>query len=928
MTAPQPGRAARPLDRVGSIKVKIGLLVGLSVVVAVLVSEIGASAGVPGWLTLPVTAAAALAVTQWLARGMTAPLRAMTSAAARMATGDYSRRVTATSADEVGRLAQAFNTMAVDLATADQQRRQLVATVSHELRTPLAAQRLLLENLVDGVVRPDDDALAAALAQAERLSDLVGDLLDVARLDGGASSLDLAPLDVADLLARAVAEARLGARTVTYDVAVTPPDLTVSGDGPRLAQVVANLLDNAARHSPTGGTVTVRAAAEHGESWSLEVTDEGPGIPAGREEHVFARFGSAEADGGGGTGLGLAIASWVCEMHGGSIAALPPAPGTTGARVRSVLPREPARAPSPAATEPFRAPVAEPGSTAHAPTGRTAQAPTEKEHPMRPTPAIPSGSPDRGPIPSGSPDPGPSLSGSPAPASRPGATPAPAAGAVTARPASAAGSLLRDVWPERVTGTAPVPLFGSLALGALASVVLPYRELGLGAFLVLLLGGALVLALSPHRSRPWTLLSVAISVGLGSFVVLRDAGWLTLLALVVVGVLVTTALTDARRVLAMVAGAASWVLSAVRGLPLLSRTLSALSRHRLLWPVLRTAAVSFVALVVFGGLFASGDAVFGSWVGHLVPDLAWDDLILRAFVLVAVGGSVLAACYLALNPPRVESVALPEPRPVARVWEWLVPVGLVIAVFTGFVVAQASAMWGGHDYLQAVTGLTYAEYVHEGFGQLTVATTLTLATVALTVRKAPRRTGRDRLLLRVALGTLCVLTLVVVASALFRMSVYQEAFGFTVLRVLVDAFELWLGLVVVLVLVAGVRWSGRWLPRAALVSGAVMLLVLGLGNTEAWVAQRNIERFEATGKIDTAYLGTLSADAAPTIAAGLPAHLVACVAAAGSHVEVLDGVPTVVEDAPADVLSWNLGRARAAEVRDPGPVTVAPSTCP
>ncbi|MFH5822955.1 DUF4153 domain-containing protein [Georgenia sp. AZ-5] len=327
-----------------------------------------------------------------------------------------------------------------------------------------------------------------------------------------------------------------------------------------------------------------------------------------------------------------------------------------------------------------------------------------------------------------------------------------------------------------------------------------------------------------------------------------------------------------------------------------------MTRHRLLWPVLRTAAISLVALVVFGGLFASGDAVFGSWVARLIPDLAWDGLILRSFVLVVVGGVVLAGCYLALNPPRVEAVRLPEPRPVARAWEWLVPVGLVITVFAGFVGAQASAMWGGHDYVRRVTGLSYAEYVHQGFGQLTVATTLTLATVALAVRKAPRRTGRDRLLLRVALGVLCVLTLVVVASALFRMAVYQQAFGFTVLRVLVDAFELWLGLIVVLVMVAGIRWSARWLPRAALVSGAAFLLVIGLGNPEAWVARQNIERYHRTGKIDTAYLATLGADATPTIVEGLPEDLARCV------------VGAQLDRSPDDVLSWNLGRARAAQL--------------
>src|SRR5690606_37196717 len=232
-----------------------------------------------------------------------------------------------------------------------------------------------------------------------------------------------------------------------------------------------------------------------------------------------------------------------------------------------------------------------------------------------------------------------------------------------------------------------------------AATVLPYRDLGLGTLLVLLLGGGLVLSLSPRRTRPWMVLSAALCLGLGSFVVLRDAEWLTVLALVVVGVLVTTALTDARRIVPVVAGAAAWVLSAVRGLPLLGRTVSALSTHRLLWPVLRTAVISLVALAVFGGLFASGDAVCGTWVGHLVPDLAWDNLVFRAFLLVAVGGSILAACYLALNPPRVERLGLPEARPVARTWEWLVPLGLVIAVFVGFLVAQASAMWGGNRYL-------------------------------------------------------------------------------------------------------------------------------------------------------------------------------------------------------------------------------------
>ncbi|HSE70769.1 MAG TPA: HAMP domain-containing protein, partial [Nocardioidaceae bacterium] len=118
------------LDQVTSVKVKLGLLVAVSVTVASVVAAIGAGGGVPFWLSVPVTVALALGVTQLLAVGMTSPLREMTAAARRMARGDYSGRVTATSSDEVGELARAFNRMAEDLAAVDRRRRELVANVS------------------------------------------------------------------------------------------------------------------------------------------------------------------------------------------------------------------------------------------------------------------------------------------------------------------------------------------------------------------------------------------------------------------------------------------------------------------------------------------------------------------------------------------------------------------------------------------------------------------------------------------------------------------------------------------------------------------------------------------------------------------------------------------------------------------------------
>jgi hypothetical protein len=214
-----------------------------------------------------------------------------------------------------------------------------------------------------------------------------------------------------------------------------------------------------------------------------------------------------------------------------------------------------------------------------------------------------------------------------------------------------------------------------------------------------------------------------------------------------------------------------------------------------------------------------------------------------------------------------------------------------------FLVAQATVFFGGHDYLRRTTGLTYAEYVHQGFGQLIVATALTLLVVWAASHKASVESDADRLWLRGALGLLCALALVVVASALYRMNLYQEAYGFSQLRLLVDVFEIWLGLIVVAVILAGIRLRGTWLPRMALVSAAVMLLGLAALNPDAWIARHNLDRYEQTGKIDWAYFGDLSDDAVPTIV-DAPADVRAC------------ALPNVSRN-DDDWLEWNLGTSRA-----------------
>ena len=182
-------RLPRPPDPFASFKMKMGLLVGSAIVLASFTFWIGAS-----WqfrYALFAALVTSLALTQFLAHGMTSPLRQMTKAAGAMARGDYSRRVRATSRDELGQLATAFNQMAADLGAADEYRRGLIGNVSHELRTPIAALHAVLENVVDGVAEPDAETMRVALSQTARLGELVTNLLDLSRVEGGAIPLQL-----------------------------------------------------------------------------------------------------------------------------------------------------------------------------------------------------------------------------------------------------------------------------------------------------------------------------------------------------------------------------------------------------------------------------------------------------------------------------------------------------------------------------------------------------------------------------------------------------------------------------------------------------------------------------------------------------------------------------------------------------------------
>jgi hypothetical protein len=426
-------------------------------------------------------------------------------------------------------------------------------------------------------------------------------------------------------------------------------------------------------------------------------------------------------------------------------------------------------------------------------------------------------------------------------------------------------ALSDTLWPGRDEAEVPVRLLLSCAgAAALGAAVVGTEHPGSGIALVGVV--VLVLALAAPRTRPSTtqLLAAAGAVALLGVSAVRAAEWLDVLCLLGAVGLGSVAVLQGRSWTGVTLGALApfavcselpvWVR---RGLPETS-------------PVaVRPRAVGVVGLtsllvLVFGALFSAADPAYAALVGGVVPDTDFPGLVNRVAVLGVVFLAALTATALGLFPAQVDALAPQPARPVRRV-EWLAPLVAVDVVFVSFVLVQLAVLFGGHRHVLETRGLSYAEYARHGFWELLVVTLLTLAVVAAAVRWAPRETPRDRLLLRVLVGVLCTTTLVVVASAVHRMSLYEQAFGYTRLRLVVEVTELALGGVLLLVLLAGVRLTGSWLPRSVVALAALSLLGLAVLNPDGYVASRNVDRFAKTGQLDPSYLAGLSADAVPAL---------------------------------------------------------------
>lgn len=431
------------------------------------------------------------------------------------------------------------------------------------------------------------------------------------------------------------------------------------------------------------------------------------------------------------------------------------------------------------------------------------------------------------------------------------------------------------IWPHRVWPLDPLAraprrvVVLAVASGLLGTAVWRPTVLSIGYLIVGVLIFAVVFHTSERRPTRGEWLGIGLTLALLTVPAVLAAQWLGVLCLAAAWLVGWCTLIGGRTWTAVLAAPIlPWLLPA---------RVSVWTRHAVPEVIPSGAAapkVGRVAVVlgttvllvaVFGGLLAGADPAFAHVIDNVVPSFDVGDVVARALVLGLVLAFVLGGAYLVRFPPRLDALAPAPMRPIPR-WEWAVPLGVLDALFVAFVVVQATVLFGGHDHVLQTEGLTYAEYARQGFWQLLWVSALTLLVISVVVRVAGRTGADDRRLLRVLLGTTCFTSVVMVISAIHRMWLYQQAYGFSVQRVMVIAIESWLGVVFVLVAVAGIGMTGRWLPRAVLVAGVLTLLGVAAINPERLIAERNVDRYEQTGSLDADYLLSLSSDVEQALA--------------------------------------------------------------
>ena len=282
-------------------------------------------------VAITVAASTAFVVTAYLSRRLQHSIAELSQAAAAIAEGHYDIRVAPPQlGDEFENLAGSFNQMAQRLQSVESTRRRMFGDLAHEIRTPVAVLEAYREAVEDGVKTLDPQTIAMLREQTGRLVRFSADAGALAQAEESHTAIARGPVDTAELLTalKAAFADRYAAKAVALhtEAGDTAP---IWADRQRLTQVLGNLLDNALRHTPAGGHVTL-TTTRRGPEVAFTVTDDGDGIPAGHLPHVFERFyraDSARDRGHGGSGIGLAIAKALTEAHGGHISAASRGPG-------------------------------------------------------------------------------------------------------------------------------------------------------------------------------------------------------------------------------------------------------------------------------------------------------------------------------------------------------------------------------------------------------------------------------------------------------------------------------------------------------------------------------------------------------------------------------------------------------------------------
>jgi len=258
-----------------------------------------------------------------LVRQLARPLNELTQASEKISEGHLEQKVEVNTQDEIGELAQAFNTMSSKLKGSEDLRRQMTADIAHELRTPMSVIQGDLEAVIDGVYPANQETFQSLLDETHRVSRLIDDLREISLLEAGELPLERESTNIKTLVQQLVQTYQIKAESNGITLKFNNTDVVseIEADADRIAQVLRNLISNAIRYTPSGGTVVINLHRENGDL-NCTVTDTGPGMSEEEAHRVFERFWRADqsrARHSGGSGLGLSISKRLVEAHGGKM---------------------------------------------------------------------------------------------------------------------------------------------------------------------------------------------------------------------------------------------------------------------------------------------------------------------------------------------------------------------------------------------------------------------------------------------------------------------------------------------------------------------------------------------------------------------------------------------------------------------------------